>query len=346
MSLNKASWITEAKAKPLKVDEAEMWKPGPGEIVIKNAAIAINPVDWKIQDSGLLPVSYPNILGEDIAGTVAAVGPGVTRFRPGQRAMAYTHGIATKRPANGGFQLYSVVPDALAAPIPDSLSFAHASVLPLALSTAAAGLFEASNLGLPLPPADGSVAAEKRGTLLVWGAASAVGMAAVQLARAAGCRVVATASERNHAVVRSLGADAVLDYRAASVVRDVVDAVKGGDGEFVGVFDAISSAASIELLGEVLEAFGETKVVMVLFPPESLPRCYKAVHAFSFSIVSPPNEHVADGIWRKWVPEALAKGTLQAKPDPLVVGSGLESVQGAMERQKAGVSAQKIVVTL
>lgn len=66
----------------------------------------------------------------------------------------------------------------------------------------------------------------------------------------------------------------------------------------------------------------------------------------SFSIMKPPYEHIADGLWRKFIPEALARGLIKAKPDPLVVGSGLGSIQDAMDRQKAGVSAQKIVVTL
>lgn len=346
MSKNRAAWITEARAKPLKVDEAPEWKAGPGEVVIKNAAIAINPVEWKIQDSGLLPFSYPGILGEDVAGTVEEVGEGVTRFHKGQRVMAYCHSIATKDPANGAFQLYSKVPDILAAPLPDALTFERAAVLPLALSTAAAGLFESTTLGLPLPPANGAAAPKGDATLVVWGAASSVGTAAVQLARASGLRVVATASARNHELVRSLGAEAVVDYTAPSVVQDVVAAVSGVGGDLVGVFDAVSHGETIETIGKVLDAFGPTKVAMVLFPPGTLPENYKAVHTLSFSIPNPPHDHVGDGIWRKYVPHALAKGLLQAKPDPLVVGSGLESIQGAMDRQKAGVSAQKIVVIL
>jgi NADPH:quinone reductase-like Zn-dependent oxidoreductase len=60
---NKAAWLTEAKQNPLKVDHAPMPSPGPDEIVIKNKAVAVNPVDWKIQDSGLFIQSYPNVLG-------------------------------------------------------------------------------------------------------------------------------------------------------------------------------------------------------------------------------------------------------------------------------------------
>lgn len=60
---NKAAWLTEAKQNPLKVDHAPMPSPGADEVVIKNKAVAVNPVDWKIQDSGLFIQSYPNVLG-------------------------------------------------------------------------------------------------------------------------------------------------------------------------------------------------------------------------------------------------------------------------------------------
>lgn len=85
---NQAAWITEAKANPLKVDSADMWEPGPGEVLIKNTAWAVNPVDWKIQDLGMIVQKYPNILGEDSAGEIHEVGEGVTHLKKGQRVMA------------------------------------------------------------------------------------------------------------------------------------------------------------------------------------------------------------------------------------------------------------------
>lgn len=85
---NQAAWIIKAKAKPLEVDFAEMWKPGPGEVLVKNSAWAVNPVDWKIQDTGTYVQKYPNILGEDSAGEIDAVGEGITHLKIGQRVMA------------------------------------------------------------------------------------------------------------------------------------------------------------------------------------------------------------------------------------------------------------------
>lgn len=84
---NQAAWIKAAKAR-LVVDSAPSARAGSGEIVIKNAYAAINPVDWKIQEYGPPSQIYPNILGKDIAGEVVEVGAGVTRLQVGQRVIA------------------------------------------------------------------------------------------------------------------------------------------------------------------------------------------------------------------------------------------------------------------
>jgi NADPH:quinone reductase-like Zn-dependent oxidoreductase len=84
---NQAAWIKAPKAR-LEVDYAPTAKAGSGQLVIKNAYVAINPADWKIQDRGGPSQSYPNILGRDIAGEVVEVGPDVSRLHIGQRVIA------------------------------------------------------------------------------------------------------------------------------------------------------------------------------------------------------------------------------------------------------------------
>ncbi|KAK0647808.1 Dehydrogenase azaJ [Lasiodiplodia hormozganensis] len=349
MSKNRAAWIAEAKSRPLKVDDASNWKAGAGEVVIKNAAVAINPVDWKIQDFAGLPLPYPNILGSDLAGVIEEVGEGVTRLKKGDRVMAFSPSIATGNPAHGAYQRYTVVPATLVSPIPDHLAFEQAAVLPLALSTAAAALYEDKNFNLPLPTltADG-IPDASNGTIIIWGAAGSVGLAAIQLARVSGLRVVGVASARNHDLVKAVGAHEVLDYRAAGIGRDVAAAIEAAGEGFVGILDAVSSPDTFSTIDTILnDAVGApTKVVTLMPTPEGLGRNFVGSHSVSFSIMKPPYEHIADGLWRKFIPEALARGLIKAKPDPLVVGSGLGSIQDAMDRQKAGVSAQKIVVTL
>ena len=84
---NQAAWYPEAKGR-FTVDSAPYTKPGPNEVVIKNAAVAINPVDWKIQTYGVLVETFPSIIGSDIAGEVFEVGADVTGLKKGQRVLA------------------------------------------------------------------------------------------------------------------------------------------------------------------------------------------------------------------------------------------------------------------
>ena len=89
MPTNRAAWIKEKKGKPLVVDEAPYTSPGADEVTIKNGAVSINPVDWKIQDVGFFIEKFPNILGEDVAGEIVEVGDGVTDLKVGQRVFGY-----------------------------------------------------------------------------------------------------------------------------------------------------------------------------------------------------------------------------------------------------------------
>lgn len=88
MPTNHAAYLVEAKKTPLEIREAPYPSPDPGTIVIKNYAVAINPVDWKMQAYAVYPVKYPCILGEDVAGEVVEVGSGVTNFSKGQRVIS------------------------------------------------------------------------------------------------------------------------------------------------------------------------------------------------------------------------------------------------------------------
>ncbi len=85
---NQAAWIKTAKAKPLEISSAPDARAGLGEVVVKNAYVAINPVDWKIQAYAPPFQPYPNILGRDIAGEVVEVGADITRLQVGQRVIA------------------------------------------------------------------------------------------------------------------------------------------------------------------------------------------------------------------------------------------------------------------
>ncbi|KAL4901280.1 chaperonin 10-like protein [Aspergillus multicolor] len=263
MPHNKAAWLKDAKS-PLTIDDAPEPRPGLGEVVVKNHAVAVNPVDWKIQTYDIFVPSYPTILGVDFAGIVETVGEGATRFVKGQRVIGQGSTAVTGNPANAAYHLYSSTFEILVAPIPDSLSYEDAVVLPLALSTASVGLYAKSHQALPFPTLSPK---ESGKTVLIWGGASSVGATAVQLAAASGVKVVTTASPKNFELVQSLGAAAVLDYTSPSVVDDVVSALRQAAGTFVGAYDAIATTETLELIGKIAEKAGAAPVLVASVAP-------------------------------------------------------------------------------
>lgn len=140
MPSNSASWLVGEKAHPLEIKTAPYNLPGDKEVLVKNAALAINPVDWALQALAIFPLKYPVILGADIAGEVLEVGNGVTRFKKGDRVLAFALGSVNQTQSQGAFQEYAIIQQQLASVIPDSLSFERAAVLLLCVATAAAGL--------------------------------------------------------------------------------------------------------------------------------------------------------------------------------------------------------------
>lgn len=231
---------------------------------------------------------------------------------------------------------------ATVARIPDSLSFENASVLPLSVSTAAAGLFMDAALGLPARYLDEGADAAK-GTVLLWGGSSSVGSSVVQLAVAAGYRVVATASPANYGYVKSLGADLVLDYHNPDIVAILAGLLRGE--KVVGVYDAIGSETTVRQSAGVLAAVGGGRVASVGTVVEDVGKGVEVVRIGATGIVT--NEpHIGKKVWGEWLPDALEKGTLKAQPKATVVGSGLYYLEGALQLNKRGVSAAKVVVSL
>ncbi|OJJ82909.1 zinc-binding alcohol dehydrogenase family protein [Aspergillus glaucus CBS 516.65] len=347
---NRAAWIVSEKANPLKVDDAPTQKPEAGTIVIKNHAAAVNPIDWKIQnyEYSAYTKTYPFILGTDVSGTVEEVGEGVTRFQKGDRVISHVPSLLTSNPIHSGYQLYPHAYASLSADIPDSLSFEQAVVLPLAISTAAAGLYLPDYLSLPLPTLtnNSKPTHDAKKSILIWGGSSSVGATAIQLAVASGLRVVTTASESNYEFVKSLGASLVFNYRAESVVENIVNRLSQGESELVGVYDAISEEGSIAPLAEILERLGKKDLRVAGVLPYKEARGLDARFVFALHLAMPEHEQIGKAIWEDFVPGALVNGQLQAKPDPVVVGKGLESVQHALDVQMKGVSARKVVVDL
>ena len=174
---NNAAWQPHVGV-PLEVGPAEKPVPGENEILVRNRAMAINPVDWILQDSAIFPwLDYPVILGSDVAGEVAAIGGGVAGFKVGDRVLGQSVGATTNQATHGAFQAFTLVMANMASAIPPSMSFEDAAVIPLGFGTAACGLFQKDHLGLHHPSLSSRPTGE---TVLVWGGSSSVGCNAIQ----------------------------------------------------------------------------------------------------------------------------------------------------------------------
>ncbi|KAK5952498.1 hypothetical protein OHC33_006542 [Knufia fluminis] len=333
----------DGKGKEFRVGPIDTQAPGKGQVLIRNKAVAINPVDWKIQDIGFYIDSWPTVLGEDLAGEIVEVGEGVTRFKTGQRVLAHSNFLITRKLQDASFQDLVLVPEAAVSAIPDRMKYEDATALPLAVSTAAAGLYQSKKeICLELDPP--STDPKKSGkTLLVWGGSSSVGTAAIQLAVASGLDVVTTCSKRNFDLVDKLGAKP-FDYNSPSIVGDLVAELQ--KGSFVGAYDSIGTRESSMQAAQVVVQFGGGILSSVLPPPEDVPASVQAKQVFAVSIFYGENAHVGKAVYEDFLPKALASGQIMPAPPSEVVGHGLDAIQEACKKQKAGVSAKKIVVTL
>ncbi|KAF2158796.1 hypothetical protein M409DRAFT_38088, partial [Zasmidium cellare ATCC 36951] len=179
-----------------------------------------------------------------------------------------------------------------------------------------------------------------REVVLVWGGSSSVGCVAIQMAVAAGYEVFATASPRNHELCKSLGAATVFDYGKAEVEAEMLAALQGK--QVAGALDCIAdNDKTIPALGRILmKVDGKKKIVAVLQPAE--------VEGIEVQRVSIPDLVRSEqyGQVHAWMASALENGSLQCKPDPMVVGEGLGSIQKGVDVSRKGVSAAKVVVKL
>ncbi|MFC8712704.1 NADP-dependent oxidoreductase [Streptomyces sp. NPDC057197] len=171
-------------------------KVGPDSVLVEVRAAAVNPVDWKCREGyldALLDPVFPVVPGWDLAGVVVRPGAAVTEFSAGDEVIGYVREDFLSR---GTFAEYVAAPVRTLARKPRGLSFAEAAGIPLAGLTAYQVL-------------TGALRVRRGETVLVHAAAGGVGSFAVQLAAHLGARVIGTASERNHAYVRSLGGEPV-----------------------------------------------------------------------------------------------------------------------------------------
>jgi NADPH:quinone reductase len=193
---------------PFKVMSVERPKPASGEVLVNIAASGVNPLDTKIRAGVAAHARHPlpAILGIDLAGTVEAVGAGVTSFRPGDEVYGMTGGVGG---VQGSLAEYAAVDSTLLARKPSNLSMREAAALPLIFITAWEGLVDRAHV-------------RPGQNVLIHGGAGGVGHVAVQLARSVGANVFATGSAKSLAYIEQLGATPI-DYDKTSVEQYVAE---------------------------------------------------------------------------------------------------------------------------
>ncbi|MEU6260774.1 NADP-dependent oxidoreductase [Streptomyces sp. NPDC047043] len=206
----KAVVITGFGAEP-QLAELPVPQPGPGEVLVRLHAAALNPFDWKVAEGALKDVaehSFPLVMGSDGAGVVESIGDGVNRFRPGDTVYGQFMSV---RHGRGSYAEYALAAeDGKIARIPDNLPFPVAAALPTAGVTAYQAI-EATRL-------------DTGHVILINGASGGVGQSAVQFAALQGARVLATATADIAGHLRELGAHETIDFTAAPTAEQVLAA--------------------------------------------------------------------------------------------------------------------------
>jgi len=226
----------------LRMVEVDKPSPGAGEVLVRVRAVSVNAADWHVLRGkplfsratlGLLRPRHKT-LGVDVAGQVEAVGGGVTGFTAGDQVYAnlLDHGY-------GGFAEYVAVPVEVMAVKPATLSFEEAAAVPMAATTALQGLGRHG----PIQPGQ---------QVLINGASGGVGSFAVQLATSSGAEVTAVTSTPNLELVRSLGADQVVDYTTTDAL--------GGGRRYDRILDTVGNRSVADLRGGLAPSGGKAAV--------------------------------------------------------------------------------------
>ncbi|MGW9046154.1 NADP-dependent oxidoreductase [Streptomyces lydicus] len=288
----------------LALRETEKPEPGPGDVRVRVVAVGVNPLDYKRRYGWVeqfYPTTFPAVPGLEFAGVVDALGEGVTEVGVGDEVFGWTR--------TGAYAEYALAGDI--APKPAELSFATAAALPVAGETAQRVLDE---LGV-----------REGETMLLHGAAGAVGQVAVQLAVALGVTVVGTASPANHDFLRALGAVPVA-YGAGLADRVRAAAPQGVDA----VFDAAGHDAlpvSIALRG------GTTARIVTIAATDA------AEHGVPFSAGGTPSEQVRAGLVKH--ARLAVEGKLTV---PVAETFALADAAKAQELSEAGHVRGKLII--
>lgn len=304
----------------------------PGGVILRNTVAAFNPVEWKIARNGIRPIQYPAVLGYSYGGVVEAADEAVSRVKKGDYVFAHN-------PKAGGFQRFSAA-DAKFVGKVDEKSVEEAAAVVLNLRTIIGAAVEA---GLDRPKDTKTANPPSGKKALVYGGSSSLGALAIQYLVQAGYTVISTSSPANHALVSSFRPAALVDHTQPA--DDVVAALKL-HGPYDFAFDAISTPPATAINAAVLGAQSGNIVLYSVGPPpadveipENVTRVYKSWPA-SLAATDPSFD---EWVFVKYIPDAVAAGTLTSVPLELIHG-GLGAVDEGLRKLEKGVSVQKLIL--
>jgi NADPH2:quinone reductase len=328
----KAAFITRTGAPDvITVGELPDPVPGPREALVRVRARAVNPIDTYVRAGSVaMPLTFPFVVGCDLAGEVVAVGDAVDTLRPGMRVWGSNQGVLGRQ---GTFSELAAIDQRWLYPTPAGVSDRDAAAAALVSITAHLGLVGHARL----QPGE---------TIFVNGGSGGVGTAVVQIAKALGARVIASAgSERKRALVRGLGADAVVDYHdPAAMLRAVREAAADGVHVYWETLREPAFDQAVEMLGE-----GGRMVVMAgrdARPPFPVGPFYvKQCRLFGFVMfkASSPQQAAAALDINRW----LAAGKLRVPIDrvmPLEATAEAHALQESSTIERTSIVGGKLVI--
>ncbi|KAJ7463390.1 chaperonin 10-like protein [Mycena galericulata] len=343
--------------------QVETEKPGPGQVLVKVAYASMAAFDTYIADVGYMVEEYPVILGLNAAGTVAEVGSGVTSLAVGDRVTGLSvFGQGRKDGLKGTLQEFVVLPHELCAKVPENIALDAAATIPDNFITSFYTLFD--QLSLPVPTSFPPTAQPPNHAvpILVYGAGSTAGQYAIQLLHAAGyTNVVATASTKHHAFLRTLGAKSIFDYNSPTLAADIGSAV-GGDGKIALAFDPITATGTLAKIAQVISPQGTVALLLPIKEGNNVAVGEAPMHVQMPSGLSPflpetkvvlvrmflyrDNEYLKANLMPKILPELLASGIIQPNRVRLLdQGSLKDRVETGLDLLRNNkISGEKVIV--
>ncbi|EUC27879.1 hypothetical protein COCCADRAFT_41509 [Bipolaris zeicola 26-R-13] len=327
--------LLSSPGKPLEITDADTLHAGLGEILIRNHAVALQPLDAKMLIAGYGPaahLAYPAILGTSGAGIIEAVGEHVQGLAVGDRVVFDTKAYvdASNNRRTGTWQQL-VACDAKTVAKIGHVAFEQAVLVDFPLQTAVAALHVFLGMGKP-----GSGAKEEK--VLIWGAGGAVGSYAVQFAKQAGYTVVVTASPRDVERQTKLGASEVVNYKDTDAVAKLRSL-----GPYKYLFTASGDAASQSALASLLEPTGGS-FASVLPGAVELPANVNLIYtAFSQAAQKEEYSEWRDWWYQEYLPRVLSGGLVEPVRFTKVQG-GLSALQHSSQDVFDGKVKGKLVI--